>query len=99
MTERPQGLAVTPHQGGTNAVGGPRSGGVLDATLDQLRLEGAIFFRSELTEAFAFESTPLALADALHPGAQRLILFHMSLEAHAGSRAMMASATGRARGT
>jgi len=77
MTERPQGLAVTPHPGGTNAVGGPGDGGVLDATLDQLRLEGAIFFRSELTEAFAFESTPLALADALHPGAQRLILFHI----------------------
>ena len=50
---------------------------LLDSTLEQLRLEGAIFFRSELTEAFAFESTPLALADALHPGATRLILFHI----------------------
>jgi AraC-like DNA-binding protein len=50
---------------------------LLDSALDQLRLEGAIFFRSELTEAFAFESTPLALADALHPGATRLILFHI----------------------
>jgi hypothetical protein len=49
----------------------------LDSALHQLRLEGAIFFRSELTEAFAFESTPLALADALHPGATRLILFHI----------------------
>jgi hypothetical protein len=37
---------------------------LLDATLDQLRLEGAIFFRGELTEGFAFESTPLALAPA-----------------------------------
>ena len=36
--------------------------------LEQLRLEGAIFFRSEFTEAFAFESAPLALADALAPG-------------------------------
>ena len=45
--------------------------------LEQLRLEGAIFFRSELTEPFAFESTPLALADSLHPGARRLILFHI----------------------
>ena len=50
---------------------------LLDAALDQLRLSGAIFFRSELTEPFAFESTPLAFANALHPGAQRLILFHI----------------------
>ena len=50
---------------------------LLDSALWQLRLEGAIFFRSELTEAFAFESTPLALADALHPRATRLILFHI----------------------
>ena len=50
---------------------------LLDAALEHVRLEGAIFFRSELTEPFAFESTPLALADALHPGAERLILFHI----------------------
>jgi len=50
---------------------------LLAAALDQLRLEGALFFRSELTEPFAFESTPLQLADALHPGAERLILFHI----------------------
>jgi AraC-like DNA-binding protein len=36
-----------------------------------------LFFRSELTEPFAFESTPLALADALVPGADRLTLFHI----------------------
>src|SRR5947209_18250158 len=63
MTERPALLAATPP--------------LLDAALEQLRLEGAIFFRSALTEGFAFESTPLALADALHPGATRLILFHI----------------------
>ncbi len=50
---------------------------LLQAALEQLRLEGAIFFRSELTEGFAFESTPLAIAGALHPGARRLILFHI----------------------
>jgi AraC-like DNA-binding protein len=50
---------------------------VLATALQQLRLEGAIFFRSELTEPFAFESTPLALADALHPGAERVALFHI----------------------
>lgn len=60
---------------------GPRRGdepsAVLSSALEQLRLEGALFFRSELTEAFEFESTPLALADVLHPGATRLILFHI----------------------
>jgi len=50
---------------------------LLQSALEQLRLDGAIFFRSELTDAFAFESTPLALADALHPGAERLTLFHI----------------------
>lgn len=50
---------------------------LLQSALEQLHLEGAIFFRSELTEGFAFESTPAALADALHPGAQRIILFHI----------------------
>jgi AraC-like DNA-binding protein len=63
MTRTPERLAATPN--------------VLQSTLEQLRLEGAIFFRSELTDAFAFESAPLTLADALHPGADRLILFHI----------------------
>lgn len=53
------------------------SAAVLESALEQLRLEGAIFFRSELTEGLAFESTPKELADALHPGARRLILFHV----------------------
>ena len=63
MTEAPPQLAATPE--------------LLESALEQLRLEGAIFFRSELTEPFAFESIPLQLADALHPGADRLILFHI----------------------
>jgi len=50
---------------------------VVRSTLEQLRLEGAIFFRSEFTDGFAFESAPLELAAALHPGADRLILFHI----------------------
>ncbi len=49
----------------------------LGSALDHLRLDGALFFRSELTEPFEFESTPLALADALVPGADRLTLFHI----------------------
>jgi AraC-like DNA-binding protein len=51
--------------------------GVVRATLEQLRLEGAIFFRSELTDGFAFESAPLELVDALNPGGDRLLLFHI----------------------
>ena len=51
--------------------------GQVEAALEQLHLDGAIFFRSEFTEPFAFESAPLALADTLHPGAERLILFHI----------------------
>jgi AraC-like DNA-binding protein len=62
MTVEPQDLAATP---------------LLDQALALLRLEGAIFFRSELSEPFAFESTPSALADLLHPGAERVILFHI----------------------
>src|SRR3954468_11645978 len=50
---------------------------LLRSTLAQLRLEGALFFRSELTDAFSFESAPLALADLLRPGADRMILFHI----------------------
>ena len=53
------------------------SDAALQSALDHLRLEGALFFRSELTEPFEFESTPLALADALVPGADRLTLFHI----------------------
>src|SRR4051812_40847354 len=49
----------------------------LSSALEHLRLEGALFFRSELTEPFEFESSPLALADALVPGADRLTLFHI----------------------
>jgi AraC-like DNA-binding protein len=62
MTEEPSDLTGTP---------------VLQQALEQLRLEGAIFFRSELTEPFAFDSTPSDLADLLHPGAERVILFHI----------------------
>ena len=56
---------------------GPESPALLVSALEQLRLDGAIFFRSELTEPFAFESTPNAVAGVLHPGAERIILFHI----------------------
>ena len=60
----------------TRSASGPPAA-LLRSTLDQLRLEGAIFFRSEFTEGFAFESTPLALAETVDPSARRLILFHI----------------------
>jgi AraC-like DNA-binding protein len=50
---------------------------LLRAALEQLRLVGAIFFRAELTEGFSMESTPNAVAGVVHPGAERLILFHI----------------------
>jgi hypothetical protein len=50
---------------------------LLRSALEQLHLEGALFFRSELTEGFAFESRPDELAPALHPGADRVIIFHI----------------------
>jgi AraC-like DNA-binding protein len=45
--------------------------------LDRLRLEGAIFFRSEFSEPFSVDSTPNRVADQLHPGAERVLLFHI----------------------
>jgi AraC-like DNA-binding protein len=85
MTETPRQLAETPNlrwwaESMPDALDADRRADVLRPALAQLRLEGAIFFRSELTDAFAFESAPLALADSLHPGANRLILFHIVAE-------------------
>ncbi len=64
MTRTPAVRAATPEM-------------VMEDALERLRLEGALFFKSELTDPFQFESTPLALADTLVPGADRLILFHI----------------------
>ncbi len=61
--------------GVTGSEGAPTA--LLQWALEQLRLDGAIFFRSEFTEGFAFESAPNEVAPALHPGAERLILFHI----------------------
>ena len=49
----------------------------LRAALEQLRLDGAIFFRAEFTESWTYESPPSELAGLLRPGARRLILFHI----------------------
>src|SRR5262245_9677044 len=51
----------------------------LEHALHRLQLDGAIFFRSEFTEAWAF-SSPAAAGDfvkLVEPGADRLIMFHI----------------------
>lgn len=46
--------------------------------LARLRLEGAIFLRAEYTEGWAYDSLPgQTIADMVHPGATRVILFHV----------------------
>jgi AraC-like DNA-binding protein len=55
-----------------------RASAPLHDALEQLRLEGAIFFRSEFTERWAYESpTAPEIAAMLRPGAERLIMFHI----------------------
>jgi AraC-like DNA-binding protein len=50
----------------------------LGAALERLRIAGAIFFRAEFTEGWAYESPPPdVIAALLHPGAARLIMFHI----------------------
>lgn len=50
----------------------------LRTTLEGLRLRGAIFFRAEYTEDWAYESPTAAdLATILAPGRDRLTLFHI----------------------
>jgi len=49
----------------------------LRAALEKLRLNGAIFFRAELTESWSFESPLAEITGLLRPGATRMILFHI----------------------
>lgn len=49
----------------------------LEAAIGQLHLEGAIFFRAEFTEAWAFESPGSAVAGYIREGAERLMFFHI----------------------
>lgn len=60
------------------AIPGPARDAGLQAALDDLRLDGAIFLRAEYTEAWAYQSPPTAdLITLLRPGAERLVLFHI----------------------
>ncbi len=49
----------------------------LDASLEHIRLDGAIFFRGEFTERWAFDSPLTEIAGIMRPGAERMILFHI----------------------
>jgi AraC-like DNA-binding protein len=49
----------------------------LGASLEQIRLDGAIFFRGEFTESWAFTSPVGAIARTMRPGEDRMILFHI----------------------
>lgn len=76
MTETPNAMTETPEPPTSRD---PTS---LETALNGLHLEGAIFFRSEFTEAWAFAS-PAAdgeVAQSLRPGAERLIMFHIVAE-------------------
>ena len=51
---------------------------VIDAALERLRLEGAIFLRAEYREPWAYQSlTGPATAAILRPGTDRVVLFHL----------------------
>lgn len=51
---------------------------VLADVLRWLRIGGALFLRAEFSTPWAYESPPSeALAQALHPGARRVLLFHL----------------------
>jgi AraC-like DNA-binding protein len=55
----------------------PQSPGPLRDALERLRLDGAIFFRAEFTEPWAFDSPLTQIAPVVRPGARRLIFFHI----------------------
>lgn len=53
---------------------------VLEDALTRLRLDGAIFFRARFRDPFAIGAAPNVMAGALHPGADRLLEFHIIVE-------------------
>jgi AraC-like DNA-binding protein len=66
MTANPAEMTETPEAG------------TLDAALDGLRLDGALFLRAEYTEAWGYESLDApTTAGLLRPGTERVILFHL----------------------
>jgi len=72
MTGAPITMTETPAEATVEAV-------PLEQALSGLQLDGAIFFRSEFTEAWSFSSPEAAgdFAHAVEPHADRLIMFHI----------------------
>ncbi len=61
---------------GTDAL--PSTDGLsVSTSLEQIRLDGAIFFRGEFTESWAFTSPVSDIARTMRPGEDRMILFHI----------------------
>ena len=60
--------------------GGAERAAPMQAALGRLHLNGAIFLRAEYTEPWAYESPGPQTARMLHPGAERVILFHVVAE-------------------
>jgi AraC-like DNA-binding protein len=72
VDDRDAGLPVVGHAVGAGAGPGP-----LREALERLRLDGAIFFRAEFTEPWAFDSPVSQIVPVIRPGARRLIFFHI----------------------
>lgn len=81
MTEEPEHLIATPgaEERAVSLVGGST---VLREALERLRLTGAIFFHSVFRAPYAIDATPNQVAALLHPGAERLVLFHIVADGH-----------------
>ena len=78
MTVKPGGLTETPGSevNATSAAVSLDAAQPLHYALERLRLKGAIFLRAEYTEAWALGGLGgPAIANLLHPGADRLIFF------------------------
>ena len=56
----------------------PTYAGLLQTSLERLRLEGAVFLRAEYREPWTYESmSGPVTANLLHPGTDRVVLFHV----------------------
>ncbi len=80
MTGKPGGLTETPgsSENATAAAVSLDAAQPLHDALERLRLKGAIYLRAEYTEAWALGGLGgPAFANLLHPGADRLIFFHV----------------------
>ena len=61
-----------------DAAVGERPSEALQAAIERLRLQGAVFLRAEYREPWAYESLPGPVtANLLRPGTNRVILFHV----------------------